>query len=283
MKIFISYSRKDTRFVKKLARDLKKVDYEVWWDQVDLPGGENWVQKIPNAIESSDYVIVVLSLNSAESKWVQKEYTQALDFGRNIIPIKLDQFHVPFALIDLNPIDFHREKYRTNFNKLLAALKYEGEPLVIHSVGSWLFIAAILVLLLLGVVLALILNHRNPPVTFVPTAVSRTTVPIDNPASPTPQSLQAKIIVTYEDGRKTSHDCPVPTSAVILSSQEKIRLELSADMPDEALDQLEWWAVVSGSNDEFGIGKTAPYSSPGEGIISVKLHSAVICTLKIQQ
>ena len=94
--IFISYSRKDINFVRQLAGDLEKAGYEVWWDLTDLRGGDDWPRVIPAAIESSQYVIVVLSPNSAVSDWVEKEYTQALSLHKKIIPIMLANSRIPF-------------------------------------------------------------------------------------------------------------------------------------------------------------------------------------------
>ena len=37
-KVFISYSRKDIEFARKLAGDLEKASYDVWWDITDLRG-----------------------------------------------------------------------------------------------------------------------------------------------------------------------------------------------------------------------------------------------------
>ena len=72
--IFISYSRKDIDFVRRLAGDLEKAGYDVWWDLTDLQGGDDWPRVIPSAIESSQFVIVVLSPNSVISDWVEKEF-----------------------------------------------------------------------------------------------------------------------------------------------------------------------------------------------------------------
>lgn len=126
--IFISYSRKDIAFVRQLAGDLEKAGYDVWWDLTDLRGGDDWPRVIPAAIESSQYVIVVLSPNSAISDWVAKEYTQALDLRKKIIPIMLAPSRVPFALNTINYVNFVSGEYVDNLNNLLAALGYTGEP-----------------------------------------------------------------------------------------------------------------------------------------------------------
>lgn len=127
-RLFISYSRKDIDFVRKLAGDLEKAGYDVWWDITDLRGGDDWVRMIPSAIESSDRVIVVLSPNSIISEWVEKEYTQALSLHKKIIPIMLAACNVPFALNTINYVNFSLGEYVDNFKNLLTALGFTGEP-----------------------------------------------------------------------------------------------------------------------------------------------------------
>src|SRR5262249_54418911 len=118
-RIFISYSRKDMDFVRKLAGDLEKAGYDVWWDITDLRGGDDWPRVIPAAIASSDFIIVVLSPHAAISEWVEKEYTQALDLHKKIIPIMLARSKVPFALNTINYINFSSREYADGFKNLL--------------------------------------------------------------------------------------------------------------------------------------------------------------------
>src|SRR5690348_12962056 len=114
-RIFVSYSRKDIDFVRKLAGDLEKAGYDVWWDIADLYGGDDWIRVIPAAIESSDRVIVIPSPNSVTSEWVEKEYTQALSLRRKIIPVMLAACSVPFALNTINYTNFSIGEYADNF------------------------------------------------------------------------------------------------------------------------------------------------------------------------
>ncbi|MCK6538541.1 MAG: TIR domain-containing protein [Anaerolineales bacterium] len=127
-KVFISYSRKDIDFVRKLAGDLETAGYDVWWDITDLQGGDDWVNTIPQAISSSQYVIVVLTPTSIESEWVRKEYTQALSLRKKIIPLMLVPCSVPFALNTINFVNFAEGEYADSFNKLLSPLGYTGTP-----------------------------------------------------------------------------------------------------------------------------------------------------------
>src|SRR5512134_1254202 len=120
--IFISYSRKDIAFTRRLAGDLETAGYNVWWDLTDLRGGDDWPRVIPAAIEASQYVIVVMSPNSAISDWVEKEYTQALSLRKKIIPIMLERSSIPFSLNTINYVDFTSDDYVASFNNLLTAL-----------------------------------------------------------------------------------------------------------------------------------------------------------------
>jgi len=126
-KIFISYSRKDIDFVRKLAGDLEKAAYDVWWDITDLQGGDDWVKTLPAAIAESQLFIIVLTPNSIKSEWVQKEYTQALNLHKKIVPIMTEFCEVPFALNTINFIDFMNSDYVTGFGKLLKAIGHTGE------------------------------------------------------------------------------------------------------------------------------------------------------------
>src|SRR5499426_3486852 len=118
--LFISYSRKDVAFARRLAGDLEKAGYSVWWDITDLRGGDDWVRVIPEAIAASDFFLVVLTPNSTVSEWVRKEYTQAISLHKRIIPIMLEQTTVPFALNTINYVDFTSEDgYTGSLNILL--------------------------------------------------------------------------------------------------------------------------------------------------------------------
>lgn len=128
VQVFISYSRKDIDFVRKLAGDLENAGYEVWWDLSDLRGGDDWVNTIPAAIASSHYVVVVLSPDAVESQWVRKEYTQALSLRKKIIPILLKPGNVPFALNTINFVNFTVGEYEERFKQLLSALDFTGKP-----------------------------------------------------------------------------------------------------------------------------------------------------------
>jgi len=190
--IFISYSRKDIAFARKLAGDLEKAGYDVWWDLTDLRGGDDWPRVIPAAIESSQYVIVVLSPNSAISDWVEKEYTQALGLRKKIIPIMLKPGRVPFALNTINYINFASGDYVDNLNKLLTALEYTGEPptkpaaTVPSMLRKYAFPIGIGVLILLALVSTFFPTPPDPGTSTPVIRSSATSLPTFTPEPDTP-------------------------------------------------------------------------------------------------
>ena len=58
---FISYARRDERFVLHLAARLKEHGVPIWLDQWDIPSGADWDHYIEEAIKHCQGMIVVLS------------------------------------------------------------------------------------------------------------------------------------------------------------------------------------------------------------------------------
>ncbi|SFU39315.1 toll/interleukin-1 receptor domain-containing protein [Nitrosospira multiformis] len=92
-KVFISYSHADKQSVLDLYQQLKDAGVKLWLDQFELLPGALFQQEIERALHASDAVLVVLSRNSNESKWVSFEGSLFYGQGNKkpIIPIVLDE------------------------------------------------------------------------------------------------------------------------------------------------------------------------------------------------
>ena len=55
-----------------------------------IPVGSNYAREIPRAIRECDLFLLILSKESQESVWVEKEVDRAICFKNNIVPIKID-------------------------------------------------------------------------------------------------------------------------------------------------------------------------------------------------
>ncbi len=209
--IFISYSRKDIAFVRRLAGDLEKAGYDVWWDLSDLRGGDDWVSVIPSAIEACQFFLVVLSPHAIESEWVRKEYTQALSTRKRIIPLMLSQSRIPFALNTINYVDFSSAEYADDLKSLLSALGYTGEMPVIPA--TTIPIRKYAVPMIVGIVIFLVLGSL---LLFRPSAAPPVTPSV---------VLKTPVVISASDTAKPAPtDSPTPSATVTLTSTITVTL-----------------------------------------------------------
>ncbi|MCU7871115.1 MAG: TIR domain-containing protein [Candidatus Thiodiazotropha sp. (ex Lucinoma borealis)] len=91
--VFISHSQKDKDYVEKLINQLKEHGVETWYSVSDIPKGTLWTAEIRKAISKCNWMAVIVSKNSANSKWIRREVDLALTAGHledRIIPIAID-------------------------------------------------------------------------------------------------------------------------------------------------------------------------------------------------
>jgi WD40 repeat protein len=109
--VFISYSRKDKEFVRRLDEELKRRNREAWVDWEGIPPGDTWEKTIYGAIESTHTFIFVLTPDSIASEVCGKEIAHAAANNKRLVPIVLRDVaadRVPKSLGELNWI-FCRE------------------------------------------------------------------------------------------------------------------------------------------------------------------------------
>src|SRR5260370_268804 len=75
----ISYATEDEKFVKKLYADLQMQGVPCWFAEQDLKQGDHLRAEIYQAIRQQEKLLLVLSQNAIESKWVEEEVDVALD------------------------------------------------------------------------------------------------------------------------------------------------------------------------------------------------------------
>ena len=225
--VFISYSRKDIKFARRLAGDLEKAGFDVWWDISDLKGGDDWVRFIPAAIEASQYFVVLLSPNSIQSEWVEKEYSYAIRLRKKIIPAMIKLCAVPFSLHTINYVDFINVDYATGVNRLLDALGGAPQPDIQLSpterlrkklpspVAKYFSVILIALLLLLAFGLYSVFKPSPPVVTptgFTDPTSSRTaTLPTDTKTATPTQTFTPTLSLT-----PTITRTQIPTAANIV-------------------------------------------------------------------
>jgi formylglycine-generating enzyme required for sulfatase activity len=86
--VFISYARKDKGYTRKLADSLRKRGFEVWMND-HLESGDRRLRTIEQAVRDSAAVVVVMTPESRDSKWVEREILPAESEGKPIFPLLL--------------------------------------------------------------------------------------------------------------------------------------------------------------------------------------------------
>ena len=93
---FVSHSSLDRRFVRKsLIPFLRRQGVEPWFSTDKIVGGDLWQMKITTGLKSSNLVILVVSKNAADSKWVRAEIMIAQKMNRLVVPLLLDDTASP--------------------------------------------------------------------------------------------------------------------------------------------------------------------------------------------
>jgi len=73
-RVFLSHSKKDAVFIRRLEVDLRKCQIDPWLDEYEIRHGEPWLAAIfENGLPTCDAVLVYLSNDSIASQMVQKE------------------------------------------------------------------------------------------------------------------------------------------------------------------------------------------------------------------
>jgi hypothetical protein len=134
IRIFISYCSAERRVVEGLEAELARAfdrrgePHDIWRDRWRIRAGEPFQERIAEAVQAADYLLVVASEHSLRSGWVNAEwrhkYASEISDGRvRVIPLtlgKLDRAKLP---------DFLRGKHTLSLPRELAKLRYACDEL----------------------------------------------------------------------------------------------------------------------------------------------------------
>ena len=135
-KVFISYSRKDIEFAKRLTAELQKSDLDFWIDWEGIPPTVDWWREIEKGIEEADIFLFLISPDSASSKVCGDEIDYAIKNAKKIIPlvardIKGDE--APKQLSHINWIFFRAsDDFDASLTKLMTAIRTDYEWAATH-------------------------------------------------------------------------------------------------------------------------------------------------------
>ncbi len=93
MRVFISHGYTDEPLAKKVATGLEKGGLQVWDAMREISPAENWDDKVKQALQESDAMVVLLTANALRSSWVRREIEYALgeqSYRQRVIPVLAD-------------------------------------------------------------------------------------------------------------------------------------------------------------------------------------------------
>ncbi len=72
-KVFISFSNEDRELAKKITNRLIESNNQVEFDEFELRIGDSLLDQIKDTLTASNYILILISSNSINSKWVNEE------------------------------------------------------------------------------------------------------------------------------------------------------------------------------------------------------------------
>ena len=85
--IFVSYSRSDERFVRRLAAALEGRGKDIWVDLSDIRKGADWEAKMLSGVESARVIVPVISPAFTQSEPCAQEIEHAVAHHKRLLPI----------------------------------------------------------------------------------------------------------------------------------------------------------------------------------------------------
>jgi hypothetical protein len=124
---FISYAHEDQEFVLALAQELEAQGLEISYDRVALHIGDSLIRALAGVITNGDFLIAVVSPDSVESEWCQKELALAATQGINehrvkVLPVRYRGADMPPMLGDTYWGDADNDDIPTLARRLAAAI-----------------------------------------------------------------------------------------------------------------------------------------------------------------
>ena len=131
MQVFISYASEDKELAKKLSRSLESVGLGVWLDESHIMPGDNWAEKISQALKESQAMVVLVSPAAVNSEWVRREIEFALgakEYSGRLLPVfvgpreRIPQDRLPWILRRLEGIELTDQAEEKGLQQIVQAL-----------------------------------------------------------------------------------------------------------------------------------------------------------------
>ena len=138
--VFVSYSRRDSDFVRRLVESVAGHGKEAWVDTDGIADSEVFPEAIKRAIEQSDSFLFVITPASVASRYCENEVEYARVLQKRIVPVLRDSVadsELPQEIRDRSWIPFtDGDDFETGVGRLISALDTDLEAAKAHT--NWL-------------------------------------------------------------------------------------------------------------------------------------------------
>ena len=136
--VFISYAKKDYiaadgsavpgNVVDKIIGAFKQESITYWLDREQLAGGDTYAARITRNIKECDVFLFLSTEAANSSEWTRREIGTAVQFGKRIIPVRLDDSSyddaVSLYLSSVQYVDWMELGEKTALERIVAQVKH---------------------------------------------------------------------------------------------------------------------------------------------------------------
>jgi TIR domain len=136
--VFVSYSRKDSDFARKLNLFLQQNGKTTWFDQESIASGSDFDQEIFKGILQSENFLFVISPDALASSFCERELIFAAQNGKRFIPLLLRESadyasKLPKAYENVQWTNFASQNFEAAFPQLLGVIDTDRAHVQAHT------------------------------------------------------------------------------------------------------------------------------------------------------
>lgn len=121
--VFISYSRRDIDVAERFCAALEVAGFNVWLDKKGISLGDEWPEKLANAINECDAVLMLVSESSVQSEYTLREVLYAMKRKKPILAYHLGNVTLPDKVeLLLGTVQHLEQSSYATFETALAAI-----------------------------------------------------------------------------------------------------------------------------------------------------------------
>jgi WD40 repeat protein len=138
--VFISYSRSDSEFARRLNDALQVQGKTTWFDQESIASGADFQKEIYRGIATADNFLFVLSPRAVKSPYCADEVAYAASLNKRFVPLLYQSVNtqdLPPELAAVQWVDFSPQEkgFLTSFSQLVRTLDTDRDH--VHSHTKW--------------------------------------------------------------------------------------------------------------------------------------------------